>query len=392
MTSSLPTDTFFLPRPARVKAHITSRLRSADIALETVRAVLAEYGLDLTGPTRNMPNARRNRNLVVHTQAGPKVLKLYRADWSQTTIAYEHSILQALAEQSMPAPRLLTTPAHKTWVPLNGQTYCLFDFVSGLNYSWTFLYRPHRMRLMSTAGRTLAQLHRRLQGFLPTGRHHLGFLSYEQDRLRDAAWTSERIAELKYRSQMLADPEAQQRANWMIRRAPAILDEFARLDETLRAASLPRTIIHGDFGLHNLIYQDADHATPMDFELARLEWRLSDMVSCLSKLRVRHGEHDLESVAALLSSYRAEYPFGEEEWRWFPLVWKHYKLAKAVQYWSSYFETNGPAGKLSLARDAVEQSTWLVEAAPAVAAALGLAGDSARGSEPGWGLGVRRES
>jgi Ser/Thr protein kinase RdoA (MazF antagonist) len=378
MPALIPTDTFFIPRPARITAHFASRLRSADIGLETVRAALALYALELDGPPRNLPNARRNRNLVVHTQTGLKALKLYRADWQQETIAYEHSILTELASKNAPAPRLLATTKGDTWINLGGQTYCLFDFVSGFNYSWVFLFRPHRMRLMRAAGRTLARLHRQLQGFLPAGRHHLGFVSYEEDRLRNAAWVGQKIAELKYRSQLLKDTESQEHAWWLVQLSTRVLDDLTKLDETLREARLPRIIIHGDFGLHNLIFQDADHATPMDFELARLEWRLSDLVSCLSKLRDRHGSYDLESIAELISSYRQEFPIDEAEWRWFPLVWKYYKLMKFVQYWSSYFETNGPAHKLSLARDAAEQSTWLVEADPKVASALGLSMDSAR--------------
>lgn len=98
----------------------------------------------------------------------------------------------------------------------------------------------------------------------------------------------------------------------------------------------------------------------MDFELARLEWRLSDLVSCISKLRNRSGNHDMDSVMEMVTAYHDEFPIDNEEWQWFPLVWKHYKMAKAVQYWSSYFETNGPLHKLALARDAVHQSGWLV--------------------------------
>jgi Ser/Thr protein kinase RdoA (MazF antagonist) len=350
-------NTFYLPRPARLTAQITSRLRSADIETHTVQSVLAQYDLNLTAPSQNMPNARRNRNLIVQTQAGRKVLKLYRGDWRTDTIAYEHSILQALAGMNSPAPRLLPTVTGETCVHLNGRNYCVFNFVGGLNYSWTFLYRPHRMKLMRTAGRALANLHQQLLGFSPVGSHHLGFISHQGGRLRDVEWHTQKISEFKDRSRRLDDPNA----SWLMVHADAILHDIQNLTETLQNAHLPRTIIHGDFGLHNLIFQDADHTTPMDFELARLEWRLSDLVSCLSKLRNRKGDYDMDSVMELMTAYQREFPISDEEWQWFPLVWKYYKLAKAVQYWSSYFETNGPVHKLYLARDAVDQAGWLSE-------------------------------
>ncbi|MBI5298452.1 MAG: phosphotransferase [Chloroflexi bacterium] len=348
-------DILYFPRPARLSAGITSRLRSADIEPQVVQSVLAHYGLELAAPSRNMPNARRNRNLIVRTDDGPKVLKLYRADWSADTIAYEHSILQFLAGTNFPAPRLLASPGGATRVQLGGRTYCMFEFVEGLNYSWTFLFRPHRMKLMRTAGRTLALLHRQLLDFTPRGSHHLGFVSHQGGRVRDIDWHVRKVTEFKERSRHLDDPNAR----WLIAHADGILRDMSDLTDKLGGVSLPRTIIHGDFGLHNIIFQGGDHATPMDFELARLEWRLSDLVSCLSKLRNSMGEHDMESITQLLGAYQREFPISDQEWQWFPQVWKYYKLAKAVQYWSSYFETDGPAHKLYLAHDAVNQAGWL---------------------------------
>src|SRR5215207_59544 len=122
-----PSTTIYVPRPARLTAQLFSRLRSPDIESHIVRTVLSHYGLQPTGPTRNLPNARRNRNLIVHTQAGKKVFKLYRADWRTVTIAHEHSILEALREMDFPAPRLLVKLNDETRVASDGNNYCLFD-------------------------------------------------------------------------------------------------------------------------------------------------------------------------------------------------------------------------------------------------------------------------
>ncbi|MEN8198403.1 MAG: phosphotransferase, partial [Pseudomonadota bacterium] len=54
-----------------------------------------------------------------------------------------------------------------------------------------------------------------------------------------------------------------------------------RLEEALGDAQLPRLVIHGDFGIHNMLFHDNESATLLDFELARLEWRLSDLVLVL---------------------------------------------------------------------------------------------------------------
>lgn len=349
----------YVPRPSRLTAHVRSRLRSLDIEQNTVSAILRdEYGLTVTASPDNLPNTRRNHNLIVHTTAGKKVFKLYRRDWRPATIDFEHSILRRLAELDVPAPRLAATRDGRTWVSHGDDRYALFDFIDGTNYSSSFLLRAHRLRLTSLSGAILAGLHRELQGFLPDGRHHLGFAAYEGPRHRDLAWHAARIAELKAQSADLRDPEAQRHADWLIERGEYMVEEMGRLDEALDGAGLPRLIIHGDYGMHNLVIRKLGQGTPVDFELARLEWRLSDLASCLSKLRYGDGPYDFESMRWFMRAYCQHYPISRDEWRWFPDVLRYYRLMGSVQYWNSYFETNGPTRKLLSARDAFEQANW----------------------------------
>lgn len=350
-----------VPRPGRILDTINSRLRSPDIDLETITEVLSRYGLRLTASPRNLTNTRRNWNLIVRTPAGIRILKRYRPDWRTSTIAFEHSVLGRLAETGFPAPRLVGTMAGYTWVNVASDSYCIFEFINGRNYSSSFLIRPHRVRMMRTAGTTLARLHKELAGFLPEGEHHIGYADYTGDRHRDMAWHERKVRRLSDRSEGLSVQEDCAHARWLVRHADQLLEEMANLDDRLRQAPLPRIIIHGDYGLHNLIYQGLGSAVPVDFELSRLEWRLSDLVSVVSKFRYKDGSYDSESINGFLHAYQVEFSIPEDEWRHFPLVWKFYKLMKAVQYWSSYFETDGPARKLISARDEIERAPWALE-------------------------------
>ena len=351
----------YMPRPARFSAYVQSRLRSLDIELDTVNEILADYGVTLTATPRNLPNTRRNRNLIVNTSAGKKILKLYRKDWRTSTILFEHSVLARLAQLNFPAPRVVSTTDGATYVNKLKNNYALFDFAGGTNYSTSFLLRAHRLRLMAIAGRTMASLHRQLQGFLPEGQHHLGFKSYVDGRHQDMNWYREKVDELQSKSLTLMDPLETAIAQELIQHKNYVLDELSKLDEDLSSAPLPRTIIHGDYGLHNLLIQDSRKATPVDFELARLEWRLSDLVSCLSRIRFGSGEYDFDSLQWFMDGYQAEFPFSDEEWELFPQVWRHYKLKGAIGYWVSYFETGGPTRKLISARDAIGQAEWALD-------------------------------
>ena len=347
-----------IPRPNRLTAYIQSRLRPLDIDFGIVSEVLTQYELELTALPRNLPNTRRNRNLIVNTSSGKKILKLYRSDWRTSTIVYEHSILKRLAQLSFPAPGLMVTTDGNTFINKLNHNYALFDFVTGTNYSSSFLLRSHRLKLMAKAGQTLAHLHSQLEGFLPEGQHHLGFVSYVDGRHRDIAWHTKKIEELKAKSSHLTVPQDIVHAKWLVQNSHFILEELSRLDELLSASSLPRVIIHGDYGLHNIIFQESGIATPVDFELARLEWRLSDLTSCLTKIRYGTGDYDFESLGRFMEAYQSVYPLSVHEWELFPQAWRFYKLMGAVQYWNSYYETGGPTRKLVSARDAIDQADW----------------------------------
>jgi Ser/Thr protein kinase RdoA (MazF antagonist) len=346
------------PRPGWISNFLNARFRSPDIKLTTAKKILSQYGLEMVAQPRNLPNTRRNRNLIVHTNRGKKILKLYRDDWQTSTITFEHSILGRLAELGFSAPHLLSTLDGLTWLNLENQNYCLFEFIEGRNYSSNFLVRPHRVQMMGTSGRTLARLHKQLAGFLPEGQHHLGYKSYSEGRHRDIDWHIEKVKEFSDRSGRIGNPEEKLYASWLVEHSSQLLEEMIGLDEILTLVDLPRIVIHGDYGLHNLIYQGLNKAIPVDYELSRLEWRMSDLVSVVSKFRYKDGSYDYESITQFMHAYQAEYPITDVEWEHFPLVWKYYKLMKAVQYWKSYFETNGPVRKLKSSRDEIERASW----------------------------------
>jgi Ser/Thr protein kinase RdoA (MazF antagonist) len=349
-----------ISRPSRFSEFVKSRMRSLDIELETVQTVLDRFGLELMEPPANLPLSRRTRNLMLNTSAGRKVIKRYRARLSASTIIYSHSILERLAELQFPAVRVSATPAAQTFVSLDSGNYALFDFVDGKNYSSSFVPPAYRHKLMNIAGQTLGRLHSALAGFMPDGEHHLGFVSYTGDWRRNLAWHAAKVDEMKEKSRTLSNEDDKGHANWLVQNCKSILDELGQVEETLRSSPLTRLIIHGDYGLHNVVFQ-RDTVTPIDFESSRLEWRLSDLVSALSRLRFRNGVYNFESIRNFLEGYQSTYPISDEEWRFLPLVWRFHKLRASLIYWNSYFETGGPARKLISARDAVSQADWVIK-------------------------------
>lgn len=341
-----------VPRPGRVLQFVKARLHAPEIEREAVGHILSRYGLAMTQSPENLPFGWRNRNIVVHTSAGKKVLKCYRDKWPAETIAHEHSILHYLQRNDFPAPRLVSTATGKTVVEHEGDLYALFDFVEGVNFAASYLGRRQRARLAAKAGTALAGLHRRLDGFLPEGRHHLGYISYSAGRRRDLDWHFDRLRDLPLQSRRVSHPKAREHAVWLSERSDYIAERLCWLAEMLESAPLPRLVIHGDYGIHNLHFLDDGTVTVHDFELARLEWRLIDLVGVLSRLGLANSQ-------SFMAAYQAEYPLSEEEWHHFPYVWEYYRLRGAVQYWHNHFHMGG--GRLAAARERVEKADWVLQ-------------------------------
>ncbi len=221
---------------------------------------------------------------------------------------------------------------------------------------------------MILVGEMMARLHRRLKGFMPAGRHHMGFSDYTGPRWRDVEWHRRKLEEFKTRSIETKQPEPGSDSAWLVENSGRIGDEIARLDAILGNADLPRLIIHGDYGLHNLLFPPTA-ASSLSISSWRIEWRLSDLVSCLS--RFRYGElgdisYDYESIGWFLEGYQQVLPLSVDEWRFFPQVWAFYRYQSAVQYWNSYYATNGRNASCTR-RDAVAQAEYALSHADELA-------------------------
>jgi Ser/Thr protein kinase RdoA (MazF antagonist) len=120
-------------------------------------------------------------------------------------------------------------------------------------------------------------------------------------------------------------------------------------------------VIHGDFGIHNLIFPSKGPPVPIDFELSRRDWRMNDLISAAGKHRLRGGAYDLESMRVFIEAYDERLPLAPSERELFAQIWSHYKLRAAVQYWNSYHLTEGPARKLQSALDSISQAREVLE-------------------------------
>ena len=339
------------PKPGRVRDAAASRVRPPAIDAGTAARVLDMYGIEMTRRPRNVPTGWRNRIVVLRTSSGKKVLKQYRPDRELPSVLWEHSIIAHLEKIGFPAVRLAATPSGATFVEEDGERFALFDFIEGRNLAGLAMGSRMHSDLIRVAGQTLAGFHRSVVGFQPDGAHTLGYRTYTSARIRDVEWHLSRLDELVRLSPSLSSPEARSRAEWLSSRAPAIGARLSELARVLEGADLPRTVIHGDFGVHNLLLRSNWTAVVHDFELARIEWRAIDVIIVLSRLSEDHGR-------AFLAAYRTALDLTPEELHHLGEVWQYYRLRGAVQSWNSFVQMGG-GRRLETARRRVEEADAL---------------------------------
>ncbi len=327
MSTALPR--VLVPKPSRVAGWVRARVEPPRIGDDTVRRVLCHHQLELVGRPANLSLSWRNRLLVIDTSAGRFVLKQYRETSNVDTITHEHSIFGHLEKRGFPAVRLRATPAGATVVDVDGGLFTLFFFERGRTIAASFLSKHRRREIVGEAGRMLGRLHIELDGFRPAGAHHLGLDPVSGEGKRDLVWHLEALECLAQGRPNAATPEAVECLEWLCSSSTRVRDELQTVGTDVEAARLPTGVIHGDYGTHNLLFRSDGTAVVHDFELARLDRRLLDLV--IASVRLMPENH-----AVFLSGYREEHELPETELALLPALWRFHLLSGAIRSWHGY--------------------------------------------------------
>jgi Ser/Thr protein kinase RdoA (MazF antagonist) len=340
------------PRRGRLAADMRTALSRPPLDRTVVASLLEPYGLALTSRVRNASAGSRNPVVVANTNLGRVVVKRYPDRWATETIVHEHSILNRLAQLDFPAVRAVETVSGSSWVEHPEGRFVVFEHVTGTSYAGYRLSPGLRDTLMDEAARLLVDLQQQLADFWPEGRHHLGHDHDDGSRHRDTAWLLEVLDRAEAAHQNTTTD-----LTWLVDDADRIRSTLVETGDALDAAALPTTVIHGDFGIHNLIFSDLHHPVVHDFELARRDWRLVDLAITVARLRP-------PAATSFLAAYRTHAGIDDAEWRLFPTVWRHYHLIGAIQGLYTFMEHGGDH-RLAAARlrhsNAFNQPPWMRE-------------------------------
>lgn len=328
-----------LPKPGMVRDRLEARLAPPSVPGEAVAAVLAAARLQPAKSTRNLPNGWRNRIVLVTSGDRRLVIRGYPQRWTPEAIELEHSILNELGRRRFPAPRLVDLGAGPAWREVGGVRYAALGFEPGTALTGYYLSRSTICRLQRLAGETLADFHRALAGFVPAGRHHLGIDPGSGEPRRDLSWHLAVLDELQRRG-AVPGLEGTSEELGVVRR------RLTELEARVVGAGLPRAIVHGDYGLHNLLFR-AGEVVVHDFELSRPDIRLLDTVSALSRLRPEFRAPFVEGLTRAGGMDEGERALLAEVWEW-------HRLRGAIQSGEAFLRLGGEHRRAAMSKRLAE--------------------------------------
>lgn len=337
-----------IPRPGRWTSQ-RSRPRPAAFAHDDVTDLLAMFGLEASGDLSIPGATSRADNVIVPTAAGTKLLKRYKMSVTEPAIALEHSVLAYLATMDFPAPRLVATPDGATAVLRDDRWYAIFDYHSGFFQYQQYLWLPRsRLKLVGMSARALASLHHVLGDFSPQGANPNGFASLSGDRVRGIEWYLDAIDRARTGVGDKRGPGPEVLRSMLDGHAVSLEKQLRSLGSELASADLPRGVIHGDYGPYNLLFKRGERIIILDFELARVDWRVADVAKSLQQFGVNRQGLQFPRIARFVTEYHQAFPLGPDELRLIPDVWLFLTLRRIAVCWARFTESGN--------------DRWLVEA------------------------------
>lgn len=349
----------YVLRPDRFYQRLVAGNRGAEIDPALVQDLLQAYRLPVTGRIVPVGGQGRSATLIVTTIAGRKLLKRYKPTVEREAIRCEHSILRRLEQLDFPAPRLVATAGGETVLERNGQYFALFEVLDGYFQYHNYLLLPFQARaFIAASGRVLGMLHQALRDCTPEGHHPQGMQSRTGQRWRELDWYLERLRACRAALPHMQADDAYAVA-WAVGAHGSWVEETVqRLNEQIMARRPLCLVIHGDYGPYNLLFKPGAPIVVLDFELARLDWRLTDLANALPSFASTRLGFNVRKMRCFLEAYRSACWIDDEELHLLPSVWLFLTLRRVIVFWHRYCTTQARQWWIA-AQHKLTQAQWL---------------------------------
>jgi len=289
-----------------------------------LRAFLKDYDIGSLVSFIGIAEGVENSNYLLLTDRGRYILTLFEKRVAKDDLPFFLGLMEHLSARGVPCPVPIPCRAGPALRTLSGRPAAVVSFLDGV---WARrLWLEHCEEL----GRALAHL-------------HLASADFPLHRRNDLSVASWRP--LFERSVAEADSVK-----------PGLAEELsAELDvlEKEWPADLPAGVIHADLFPDNVFFEDSRLTGLIDFYFACNDFFAYDIAVCLNAWCFEtDGAFNATKARVLLSAYRRERPFSDEELRALPLLCRG--AAMRFLLTRLYDWLNQPAGALLKPKDPIE--------------------------------------
>jgi Ser/Thr protein kinase RdoA (MazF antagonist) len=204
----------------------------------------------------------------------------------------------------------------------------------------------------------LALLHKELKDFVPEGYNPDGFKSQTEDRERNLEWVLDRLVYCLQETSSQNGTASKDKVAWLVQRASYLEEALVQLDIVLTEVDLPRLLIHADYGPYNLLFRKNAPPIILDFEMARLDWRVTELIKAWYRFCYDKFGFRINKMKYLLEAYQTRFPLTEGELEFIPAVWEYVNIRQCILNWYNYCKTRADVS-LARAQKNLKLIEWL---------------------------------
>jgi Ser/Thr protein kinase RdoA (MazF antagonist) len=299
--------------PAQNTAQIIKQNGAQDTSQnidEEISRVLSFYPVGSLKKVTPAVGGVMNENWFVDTDTGKYFLRRRNLFFTFDSIDFELQLIEYISELGFPTPRLIHTSEGGLYVPLEGRTWELYEYISGEPF------RADNLAQTKSAARLLARFHMAAAGYhvkvdiVSSRKIDLGtvagMINQFEEQVKEELKTSTLGTLIKPGITGLIDAQVE-----------VVLSGIQPLSGSLL------TIIHGDFQPSNVIFRGDDAVALIDFGNAALSYRSYDVARAIlgfSTLRPDYSSQsdldpwlDMNRAKAFFRAYQADMPISDAE-------------------------------------------------------------------------------
>ena len=218
-----------------------------------INQILINYNLGSLSKFSKFDTGTVQTNILLETQQGKHVLRLYRQNRCRESILFEVDLIKFLNLKKYPCPKIIVRKSGDYVGQVGDINYVIFSFEEGIHLEQAHWNQKQELIY------NIAKLHKLTSGFDS---------KYKEARLN---YTIKNFRKLVFETaQKLATKSAQDKLKWY----------YQELDAISIPPALPKGICHCDFHFSNILYKDGKFNSLIDFDDANLTYQIFDLV-CL---------------------------------------------------------------------------------------------------------------